>query len=358
MEQQQLSSMNENSVTFNVDKVEPNKESPRLQTAEELFKMIRISTGRFEDFSYRDKSEQNIVFSFMTGFLSALHTAYDDHYALKLSVSDFIILIGQGLGRHIGANAEKLRDYFVTHEGKEKIVVRRDQFVKGEQNDWSTVFGEFAEEIKKRVKADVYGVVIDDTSVATPTTRIVSEITLMNAMKNYFDPDMMTLCGIPQITLEGTPEDWKKLQGKVTKLEEMNKDNCLELKWWLEELKPVIDKICEAGIDRKIDGKFWSEIYKSEGGSGGPYITGWITKFFPYLTDDKVNTFKEAITACNFAKQYTEVSFTWNYLGEEIPMKFYGGFLGAEFDKQTSTVKPAYFWSVNYQEPEAAEGAE
>jgi len=111
--------------------------------------------------------------------MTAIHTAYANYYALKLYVSDFIILIGQSLSRHIEKRAEKLRYQFVTHDGKEKIEIRRDEFVKGEQNDWSTVFGEFTEEIKKRVKADVHGVIIDDASMATPITRIVSEITLM-----------------------------------------------------------------------------------------------------------------------------------------------------------------------------------
>ena len=49
MEQQLLSSVSEKSVTFNVDKVELNKEPPRLQTAEELFTMLQISTSKFED---------------------------------------------------------------------------------------------------------------------------------------------------------------------------------------------------------------------------------------------------------------------------------------------------------------------
>ena len=346
-QQQQCSSISENSVTFKVDNVKLCKEPPKLQTVQEALMIQEIKTSNSEDFSHKGRSEKNIVGCYIPGFMAAIHTAYACHYALKVSVSDFILLIGQGLSKHIEQNAEKLRHHFVNHEGKEKIVIRRDQFVRGELNDWSTVFGEFAEEIKKRVKADVYGVVIDDTSVATPITRIVSEITLMDAMKSYLDYSVMTLCGIPQITLEGTPDDWKKLQDKVAKLIGMNKDNCLELKWWLDKLVPVVEKICEAGIEGKIDGKFWSEIYKCEGGSGGPYLSGWITTFFPYLAEEKVNTFQsEFITSANLPKQYCLVPFIWDYLGEEISMFFYGGFSGAEFDKETSTVKPAHFWCV------------
>jgi len=344
---QQVSSTTENAVTFAVDKVELCKESPSLQAAHTTLNSQGIKVEKAEDSSYRGKSQDNIVVCDVPGFMAAVHTAYANHCALKLSVSDFIILIGQGLSRHIEKHAEKLRGQFVTHDGKEKIEIRRDQFVKGQQNDWSTVFGEFSEQIKKRVKTDLYGVIIDDTSVATPMTRIVSEIALMDAVKSYFDYSVMTFCGIPQITLEGTPEDWQKLQDKVAKLVEMNKDDCLELKWWLDKLVPVVEKICQAGIHKKIDSDFWSEIYKYKGGSGGPYVTGWITTFFPYLAEGKVNQY-EKITTHDIPKQISEVPFVWNYFGEEIGMVFYGGFLGAEFDKETSTLKPTYFWSVNY----------
>jgi len=350
MEQQQSTSTSENSVTFNVDKVELNKEAPSLMSAEMVLKSQGIKVDNSEDFSHRGQSEEKFAFARIPGFMAAIHTAYANHYALKLSVSDFIILIGQGLSRHIEKNTERLRYHFVNHEGKEKIVIDRNEFVRGQQNDWSTVFGDFAEEIKKRVKTDIHGVIIDDTSVATPTTRIVSEITLMDAMKGYFDYRVRTCCGIPQITLEGTPDDWKKFQDKVKKLEEMNKDDCLHLGWWLENLIPLVEKICEAGIERKVDAKFWREIYKYEGGSGGPYITGWITTFFPYLGQSmSKNSFSNpTLTSGDIPKQICQVPFIWEYYGEEIPMTFCGGFLGAEFDKETSTVKPAHFWSVNY----------
>jgi len=343
--------MTENSVTFKVDSVKLSNYKPCLKTIQKALMDQGINLDNCEDFSHKGRSEENIINCGMPGLMAAIHTAYAEHYALKLSVSDFIILIGQGLSRHIEVNAEKLRKQFVNHDGKETIKIQRNEFVKGQDNDWSTVFGEFADEIKKRVKADVHGVIIDDTSVATPTTRIVSEITLMDAMKSFFYYRVVTKCGIPQITLEGTPEDWKKLKDKVAKLVEMNKNDALLLKWWLDKLVPVVDKICEAGINRKIDSGFWSEIYKTKGGSGGPHITGWIMKFFPYLANNKVNSFsKNTITSKDLPDQVSQVDFIWEYFDSEIPMLISGGYVvGAEFDKESFTVKPVHFWSVTYK---------
>lgn len=342
--------------TFQVSNVEISQEAPYLINAEQMIRDTLEIKGKFEDFSYRENTEAQFADGNLPGFVLAAHTAYQSHYPLKLSVSDFIVLIGQGLSRHINNNVEELRDQFVDFEGKETIEIRRDQFVMGQQNDWSTVFGEFADEIKKRIKADIYDIVIDDTSVATPTTRIVSEITLMDSMKGYFEYMVTTLCGIPQITLQGTKEDWEKLRQKVYNLKDHNKDNSLKLDWWLDHLIPVIDKICDTAVNRKADKLFWSRFYKYETpGSGNAYVSGWITVFFPYLKSG-ANEFRySTITTDELPKLFSEVPFIWNYFGNYIDMDFYGGFLGAQFNQENFTVQPAYFWSVNYKEDQTTE---
>ena len=128
-----------NLITFKVDGGETSKHIPSLVTAEKIISTNLHITNKFEDFSHRDHNQEAFVeedLSDISGFLAAVRTAYHSHYSLKLSVNDFIVLIGQGLGKHINENAEKLRKYFVNHEGKEKIEIRRDEFILGEKNDW------------------------------------------------------------------------------------------------------------------------------------------------------------------------------------------------------------------------------
>lgn len=339
------------SFTFKVDDVEISKDIPSyLITAQEKMDAIGV-TGQSEDSSHRENKDQVFTYGNFPGFVEALHMSYQNHYPLKLSASDFIILVGQGLSKHINNNAEKLRYEFVSHAGQETIRIERDNFIKGQQNDWSTVFGDFAEEIKKRVKNDIYDVVVDDTSVATPTSKIVSEITLMDSMQNYFKYVVMTRCGIPKITLEGTKEDWELLRNKVGKLVEMNKDNKLKLDWWLTPLVPLVDKICDTGANGNADAEFWSGIYKYQSmGSGNAFVSGWITTFLPYIKKG-VNDFSDAkLDTSQIPTQYSEVPFIWDYYGQEIAMSFYGGFLGAQFNEEDFSVQPAYFWSVNYKD--------
>lgn len=85
----------------------------------------------------------------------------------------------------------------------------------------------------------------------------------------------MLMCGIPEITLLGTPADWDLLDAKVNKLHEFGPD-CSK---WANMLKPITGAMGRAARgDIPLD--FWTTIcdYRS-GGSGPSYLSGWITAF-------------------------------------------------------------------------------
>src|SRR5882757_5258109 len=64
-------------------------------------------------------------------FVAAVGIAFDRHYPLVLSPDDLWLCLSQGFALHVSENAEALRGRFVQHAGKAKIVVRRDEFLKG-----------------------------------------------------------------------------------------------------------------------------------------------------------------------------------------------------------------------------------
>ena len=49
-------------------------------------------------------------------------------------------------------------------------------------------------------------------SNTTTIEDIAQKITIMDICKNYFDYKCMTMCGFPEITLEGTDSDWRMLK--------------------------------------------------------------------------------------------------------------------------------------------------
>ena len=351
--------------TFNVDKVTPgSKKILEGLTPEEHFQNITHSKNKIEDFSHKNDINTKILIPQMNGVMNAVHWAFIQHYPLKLSVSDFILMIGQGLAKHMEVHAEELRPLFVDFEGKEKIVIERNDLLIGGENDWSTVFGEFSEAIKERVKTDFYDIMIDDTSVATKLSRIASEIAIMDAYKQYFDYEVTCICGIPKITLVGSSEDWEKLRKKVKSLQDLNKDDRLKLNWWLDRLVPLVDQIVDQATSRNIDRTFWANIYhyqeKKSFYTPSKIISGWIMVFNPYL---QRKIYKANEERCDYEYYqnefgdvypdslipgFSKVPFVWTNPGKKLEMAFYGGCLGAR-QLDDLQIEPVYFYAVVHE---------
>ena len=77
----------------------------------------------------------------------------------------------------------------------------------------------------------------------------------MGAVQSYFSYELLTLCGIPEITLEGTVDDWRSIRRRAQVLEEY------ELSWWLAGLIPVLDELVATATGR-VDTAFWSSLFK------------------------------------------------------------------------------------------------
>ena len=168
-------------------------------------------------------------------------------------------LIKSGIVTHINQNAEALRKQFVNHDGKKKIEIRRDDFVFNSTNPWNEVIDEFSIKIKENTNNNVADLFMANFSTTTNDSRIVSQIVLMDSMKNYFDYRVLTACGIPEIKLLGNKNDWKVVKTKTNSFLKM----IPKLKVWVKALNEILDHFINA-YDGKIDNKFWNSIYKGK----------------------------------------------------------------------------------------------
>jgi len=300
--------------------------------------------------------------------IAAVDRAFMDHRPLCLSPDTIWLMIIQGVANHINANAEELRPRIVSHQEKITIQVRRDDFVKGSpENPWSEIFHEFSVQIRDHVGASIE-LFVPNFSTTGPAERAAAEVVLLDAMQSYFEYEVRTLCGIPTITLEGTHEDWKALAERVQGFK------AIGLGSWLKVLAPILRQFVRAS-QGDVDPTFWRSLYRLNGQSGGPVITGWITAFFPYLKDyrtrratvlsrilieGKRNDLEELLypgdkTATGWAKGPTieqlpgglsKAPFRWNYLERSFDMEFLGGFVGVAQDQETLTLRPEIGWAV------------
>ncbi|KYF80231.1 hypothetical protein BE11_43925 [Sorangium cellulosum] len=293
------------------------------------------------------------------GLLNAVHRAYAHHYPLVLTPDAIWLCIAQGFAIHVNENAERLRGKFVRHEGREPLVVTRDDFVKGSpDNDWPCVFGEFSAQIAAHIGRQ-RDLVVCDFSTTGPVERAASEIVLMDALQHYFKYELWTVCGIPEITLEGTVDDWISIRRRASALGEY------ELSWWTRALEPVLDQFVAAARGR-VDVPFWEVMFKELGGSGGPYVTGWINVLFPYLKVSRSEAFTRNDAAVRWERGISDpdgwssegahrylipsgmstAPLLWNYFGSALDMELLAGFVGVAQDEDGLALRPAIGWAV------------
>jgi hypothetical protein len=298
--------------------------------------------------------------------IAAVHRAFMNHRPLCLTPDTIWLMLCQGVAHHINAHEEELRSRFVSHQGKVCLEVRRDDFVKGSpENPWSEVFHEFSTQIRAHVGANIQ-LFVPGFSTTGPVERAAAEVVLLDAMQSFFEYRVMTRCGIPTITLEGTRDDWEVLAERARHFREFG------LGRWLDVLSPILDQFVRAS-QGDVDAAFWGSLYKFNSVSGGAVINGWITAFFPYEKDARSGraTVPSAVlrgddeaaaqmlyplekhcretpgfSADSFPSGLSKAPFRWDYLGRSFDMEFLGGFVGVAQDEETLTLRPEIGWAV------------
>jgi hypothetical protein len=236
------------------------------------------------------------------------------------------------------------------------ITIIRDDFVRGGPNPWPDLFGDFAAALRTNV-GKVCDLVVADFSTTSPLERAVSQLVLMDAMHGYFDFRFVTRCGIPRITLTGTPADWRSIRTRAEVFVEY------ELEWWITELRPILDEFVNAAEGR-VNEQHWQSIYGALNMSGGPYITGWLPVLFPYLIEANKDVIRNEYLESwrslgrnsrhygpivnNFPKGISKTPVVWNYLGTLLDMEFLAGFAGVRQDPETLELSPQLGWAARY----------
>ncbi|CAG8460782.1 32105_t:CDS:1 [Racocetra persica] len=281
----------------------------------------------------------------LNGFAAAILHAYNYHKHLRLNPDDVWLAISQGVSHHINFNPEKFRDRFVQHEGKKDICVDATDIISGFKGDWPEVVNRLVTATDNNVeKIDLKELLECNFSTTTTTSLTASRIVLLDSVKAYFRYLVSTMCGIPKVTLEGTLDDWMKIQEKVIHLRKLN----LDLDFWLDRLEPVIWNLV-ATYRGEIDEDFWGRIVRIDkvfGSGGGTFITGWMLAFFPYNRAKQPINF-DRVKLPHLPDGIVGVPF----LLDGIKLKFLAGFIGAnqeilEGSDGESVVSPVIGWSI------------
>jgi hypothetical protein len=196
----------------------------------------------------------------MNPFLNAIHLAYGYHLPLTISPDVIWHLIVSATSIHINKYSEQLRTRFVDHEGKKKLVVRRDDFVyNSSANPWHEMIDEFVVKIDNFTKLEATDLFVSNFSTTSDVSKTCSKIVIMDSFQKYFEYEFVTLCGIPEFRILGKKSDWQIIKAKANKLAQI----IPEFGIWINSLNEILQQFIDI-YDDKIDSKFWNEIYKSK----------------------------------------------------------------------------------------------
>lgn len=289
--------------------------------------------------------------------IDAVRLAYATHRPLVLSPDIVWLTIERAFAKHVDLHADSLRSMFVSFEGKETLAVEtfRPLWLMTSR-DWEKCVRQFPRQIAQWTGEELVETLHCDFSTTTPTSLTASDIMIMSSMQHYFEYEVFYFCGIPDIYLEGTPEDWQKILVKARALRKYRLD------WWIDELEPILEKIAAASAGER-DIVFWQSIFhqvdeqqKFMVGCGDMVnankLDGWIQTFYPYWND----TLRTSDCIYEAEIQYLPVELGSAPLtfvhpnGKRASLHVYAGLAGIAEDKDTHALRPEIVWLISSDE--------
>ena len=288
-------------------------------------------------------------------FFQTIVRAYAEHRPLVLSPDMVWLLISQGFARYVNAHSDELRDQIVSHTEKMDLVVETTKNLLYEDADWKKLIAGFAAQINEYTKGDVGKTITADFTTTGVTERIISQVTLMETVKTYFDYVVHYMgCGIPSITLMGTPQDWQKVLEKTEQLEKYGMGD------WFKSLKPILTEFIKAS-EGKPNQAFWQNMVKKEhpdklvGNKVCDFrkptvLDGWMLKLFP---DENGQTLDQVPHIHEMPSERVYVDFRYQVIDiangnviVDTPMELIAGYIGTEVDTLTHALTPKMGWMV------------
>lgn len=286
---------------------------------------------------------------------------YATHRPLVLSPDVIALVINQKITSIIRDNPEIYRGKFVDFEGIKELIVESETDLFDNRTDWKRLFDDIYSQIKKNTTLTDVSTWVNDYSTTEDNERIASIATLMGTVESYYQYTIRHyICGIPEITLLGTSDDWEKLLNNLEHLKTFG------LKTWYSWLRPVIKEFV-----RTAQGfpniKFWGKTvmdYSDEfniGKSCSPYreetkITGWCRVLFPRFHNGRID-FNCSTNFTSHSSEVLRVGFNYerisSYATSTFPMELWAGIFGVVENESTNALIPKIGWMIRKSDVES-----
>lgn len=257
-------------VTFPVDAVEP--ATAPLRCIPVRNKLNRLSAELVASGSL---TGEVINGHSVHSLLEAVHASYVDHRPLVLSPDHIWLTLCQGLAHHIQAQPELLRERIVLHAGRQGIAA----FFAPGPVDWPSAMEQLRSGIASEAP-QLHDLVMQRFSTSGPDERMALIGVLLEMAGCYFGYNINPICGIPAITLRGSPDDWAGIMQAVQGFRRYG------LGWWIYRLEPVLAQFAAAARG-SIDPAHWQRIYQQQPRCSVTFVSGWIGLLWPYIKNGR-----------------------------------------------------------------------
>ena len=352
-----ISSGAEDGVTFQIEELSKPAELLPTENFQSVYNMI---LGEERSIDISNSAEQsdydNILFNSIgdtdlaitrsNSFFNGMREAYANHRPVVFSPDIIWTLISQGFANHINNNSNKYKDLLIKSDEEKTIVANIGADLAN--TDWPEVINTLSSSSADNMKSKLGQLLVCDFSTTTQVEKAASQIIMLKAVESYFEFEVRYLiCGVPQVTLLGTPDDWRKVKDKTLQLEQY------DLKWWTDRLIPILDEFIAAS-EGNANVDFWKDMVKIKKAEfcGDPEIVnGWFITFYPYNESGTRQSFKQISNFDELPSEIVKLRLDYKIsdgigTADAEDLEVWAGFFGWEQNASDYSIKPHIGWLI------------
>lgn len=287
-------------------------------------------------------------------FAGTFLKAWNNHLPVRLSPDHVWMVILDGVSLHIAKEPQKWRKRLkIGHEGKRELKLvldPRDYAIRDSAPFWEGISKRLLEAMPDSTQQLLEEHFLANYSTTTPTVDVAYRMKILESVKPFFDYVGSVECGIPRITLEGTPEDWIQLRTRARRLGKLGFSR------WTQTLEPVLTEFIKTSQGTPSL-SFWRSFFRVDASGGCDIVyeaNGWITRFFPldFLYDEF--RFRKSLSESldlRFVPRGVG-SFPFTLVDRTQPTqpthryRIASGFVGVAQDSATGDLSPDIGWVV------------
>lgn len=308
---------------------------------------IRKEKGNIERYSLTDKNfsstlgkgkirflkSEKVVKTFyatdmgVSPLVASALMAFQSHLPLRIEPAHFWVTILQEVAMMVKQNPRKYAHVFKGDpDNKEVVKVICDELASGDEH-WPLAIERFRGALSEKTGAELVEGFFPHFSDDDATREIAYLVSVMDAASPYYSYEVHTRCGIPEVDLAGTIEDWRSLYRRIQWLQTTFGDN-----GYFRSILEIVNRIGQQVYIGTPDIDWWKSYFKYNERSGGDSVTGWITDLYAFNYTPQGPAYKDGAHIDHqsnaFPSGLSVVPFVWVLYEERLPMRFFSGLTG------------------------------